>query len=91
MFHALSGRPGPGRADILMPGTFLDAADEARFIERLEAAPPTAILWPVQHFDNMESRSIQNIAPQVVTWVEARYEPGETTAKFRIWLPRHRS
>lgn len=91
MFHALSGRPGPGRADILMPGTFVDEADERAFISRLEAAPPAAVLWPVQHFDNMESRSIQVIAPLVVEWVEARYSPGETTAKFQIWLPRRAS
>jgi hypothetical protein len=90
MFHSLSGRPGPGRADILMPGTFVDEADERDFIARLEAAPPTAILWPLHPFDHMESRSIQEIAPRVVAWVEARYRPDQETAKFRLWLPRRR-
>ena len=28
MFHVVSGRPGPGHADIVMPGTFLDEAEE---------------------------------------------------------------
>ena len=74
-----------------MPGTFVDEADERAFVARLEASPPTAVLWPVQHFDEMESRSIRNVAPLVVEWVEARYEPDETTAKFQLWLPRRES
>ena len=61
---------------------------ERDFIARLEAAPPTAILWPLHPFDHMESRSIQDIAPLVVAWVEARYRPDQETAKFRLWLPR---
>jgi hypothetical protein len=88
MFHALSGRPGPGRSDIIMPGTFMDRSEEADFILRLDANPPAAVLWPVQHFDNMASRSLSDVAPNVVEWVKARYRPGETTTKFQIWLPR---
>jgi hypothetical protein len=88
MFHALSGRPGPGRSDIIMPGTFMHPSEQADFILRLEANPPAAVLWPVQHFDNMESRSVNHVAPDVVAWVRARYRPSETTTKFQLWLPR---
>jgi hypothetical protein len=88
MFHALTGRPGPGHSDIIMPGTFVKESDQAAFLRRLEATPPAVVLWPVQHFDQMESRSARAVAPEVVDWVEARYRPGETTHKFQLWLPR---
>ena len=88
MFHALTGRPGPGRSDIFMPGTFMEESEEADFLMRLEALPPVAVLWPVRHFDDMESRSINAVAPRVVSWVRARYRPVETTSKFQLWLPR---
>lgn len=89
MFHSLSGRPGPGRSDIIMPGTFMRDSDQADFLMLLESEPPAAVLWPVRHFDDMESRSAQAVAPDVVAWVEARYRPGKKTNKFQIWLPRN--
>lgn len=90
MFHALSGRPGPGHSDIIMPGTFFKPSDQAAFLQLLEADPPKAVLWPVRDFDDMESRSARSVAPDIVAWVEARYRPDTKTTKFEIWLPRHK-
>ena len=88
MFHALTGRPGPGRSDIIMPGTFMHESDQVEFLMRLEAEPPAAVLWPVRHFDDMVSRSARAVAPDVVAWVQTRYRPVKKTNKFQLWLPR---
>jgi hypothetical protein len=91
MFHALTGRPGPGRADVIMEGTFIDAGEELAFIDLLERDPPVAVLWPVRHFDEMPSRAISVVAPRLATWVALRYVPVERSAKFVLGLPRGRA
>ncbi len=80
LFHVLTRRPGPGHRDLLMPGTFLDEGEEGAFVERLEAAPPDAVIWPVRAFDRMPSRSVEVTAPKLTAWVKERYEfvPGQT-------------
>jgi hypothetical protein len=88
MFHALSGRPGPGWADVIMEGTFMEPGEEEAFVSMLQAAPPALVLWPVEHFDDMESRSIQRVAPLVSRWVEDRYSAVATGPKFTVMLPR---
>ncbi len=88
MFHAISGRPGPGVADIVMEGTFVDPGEELRFITLLEMQPPAAVLWPVKHFDDMPSRALEVVAPRVAAWAEARYAPVGESAKFRLGVPK---
>ena len=73
LFHALSGRLGPGYFDVIMPGTFLGEEDEAWFLAHLETDPPAAVVWPERKFDNMNSRSVQRIAPRLSAWVKKRY------------------
>ncbi len=73
LLHAVSGRLGPGYRDVVMPGTFAGGADEARFVERLEASPPALVLWPLSIFDKMPERSLRRTAPRVVKWVLGRY------------------
>ncbi|MBW2384660.1 MAG: glycosyltransferase family 39 protein [Deltaproteobacteria bacterium] len=90
MFHALSGRPGPGRADIIMEGTFIDEAEELAFIELLNANPPAAVLWPIRHFDDMPSRAIEVVAPRVTAWARDRYVAIGRTDKFELRIPRER-
>ena len=38
MFHVLREGPGEGHSDLLMPGTFLDEAEDSAILERIEAA-----------------------------------------------------
>jgi hypothetical protein len=73
LFYVLSGRRGPGGPDVIMPGTFASAVEEARFVERLEADPPALVIWPPRAFDDMRSRAIDRVAPQVTAWVVRRY------------------
>lgn len=73
LFHILSGRQGPGYFDIIMPGTFPDAGMERWFLERLQANPPAAIVWPRRLFDNMPERSIWQTAPLISRWVFQNY------------------
>jgi len=91
MFHALTNRPGPGRSDVVMEGTFMDDEEELHFIRRLEESPPAAVLWPIVHFDDMPSRSIERVAPRVSAWVRSRYAPAEAGAKFQLLLPREQA
>ena len=98
LFHALSGLTGPGYSDVIMPGTFLADADERSFVERLEANPPAAVIWPVRAFDDMEERSLARIAPRTSAWAQANYRilpgqlgraprrlPGGAIAERRPW------
>jgi hypothetical protein len=73
MFYVLTGRFGPGYADLVMPGTFRDEAEETRFLERLEAAPPDFVLVPTWPFDGVEERGYAHSAPKIAAWVEENY------------------
>jgi hypothetical protein len=88
LFHVLADRPGPGGLDVVMPGSFLDAAEEEAFVARLAAAPPAAVIWPAQPFDGRPDRDVRRTAPRVAHWVQAHYEPRETAGRWILWFPR---
>ena len=87
LFHALTGRLGPGYYDVMMPGTFLGEEDESWFLEHLEKNPPAAVVWPGRKFDDMESRSIQQIAPRLTAWVNANYAPLPKQRRWIVMVP----
>jgi 4-amino-4-deoxy-L-arabinose transferase-like glycosyltransferase len=88
LFHVLADRPGPGGLDVVTPGSFLDAAEEAAFVARLAAAPPAAVIWPAQPFDGRPERDVRRTAPRVASWVQEHYEPRETAGRWILWFPR---
>jgi hypothetical protein len=89
MVHVLADRNGPGGADIIMPGTFLDAEEERVFIERLERNPPKLVLWPAKPFDRHSSdRRFAVFQPVLADWVRTRYAPGPKFARFRLMVPK---
>jgi hypothetical protein len=88
LFHVLTGRLGPGQADILMPGTFLSVEEEEAFLERLEQAPPALVVRPQWPFDLMPSRSLASTAPRVEAWVKQRYALQGDHQRFGLLLPR---
>jgi hypothetical protein len=89
LLHVLSGRMGPGHADVIMPGTFLDDAEEMRFLARLRAAPPALVVWPGKHFDEDPSRAVTRSAPRVAVWVQKHYRPlGGAEGRFVLMVPR---
>lgn len=73
-FYALADRDGPGYLDLVMPGTFLDEADEFEFIRRLEGNPPRVIIWPSKPFDRSRLRGLEWTAPHLRAWVQSRYQ-----------------
>jgi 4-amino-4-deoxy-L-arabinose transferase-like glycosyltransferase len=87
MLHVASDRLGYGYRDVLMPGTFVGAEEEARFVSLLEAAPPPLVLWPLRVFDAMPERSIRRFAPRTVRWVLSRYEMRAFDDEMAFLLP----
>ena len=90
LFHVLAERSGPGYFDVLMPGTFLDEGEELELLAQLEQSPPAAVIWPVQPFDGMPSRSIRRTAPHLARWVEERYEGRGPRRRWMLMFPRNR-
>jgi len=84
----LTGRPGPGYFDIVVPGTFLDEAEERAFIGRLEAEPPAAVVTATEPFDGMRSRAAFATAPLVAGWLRSHYRVDHVTGDYKLWLPR---
>ena len=72
----------------MMLGTFLEDEDEIWFLEHLKKNPPAAVVWPGRKFDNMESRSIQHVAPRVTAWVRANYTPLPKQHRWFVMVPR---
>jgi hypothetical protein len=66
---------GPGYADVVMPGTFMDAQEEARFLSRLREAPPEGVFWPSRPFDGQPQRDVSKTAPAVTAWARGFYSP----------------
>jgi hypothetical protein len=88
LFYVLSGRRGPGRSDVLMPGTFLSDREELAFLERLEQTPPSLIVRPQWPFDLMVSRSLRSTAPRLDAWVKQRYALQGDHQRFGLLSPR---
>jgi hypothetical protein len=87
-FYLLTERPGPGGPDILMPGTFLDAAEEQAFVERLARTPPALVLKRRAPFDQRLDRGVMATAPRVADWVQEHYEPVRTGDEWLLMRPR---
>jgi len=96
LVQVIAGRLGPGWADLVMPGTFLDDEEERAFVARLEQAPPALVLWPEQPFDDLHDRRVQSTARQLVRWVRANYRDGPRAGlgggrggdRYTLMLPR---
>ena len=88
MFHVLSGRLGPGYADIVMPGTFLGDEHELEFLERLKAAPPALVIFPRRPFDDIGARAVQRTAARVSDWVMQNYRQEGLPNKFVLMIPK---
>jgi energy-converting hydrogenase Eha subunit C len=83
-----SDRLGPGHGDTFMPGTFLDAAEEEAYLERLRAAPPRLVLVPLQPFDGMEERSLERTFPRISAWVSEHYRAIGSSDRRLVMVPR---
>jgi hypothetical protein len=88
LFHVLTGRPGPGRFDIVIPGTFLSEDEQRAFVERLEASPPVVVVTSVKPFDEMRARRVSATAPLVARWLRTHYRIHQRTVEYNLWIPR---
>jgi len=90
--HLFTGRIGPGHADVLMPGTLLDASEEDAFLQRLEARPPAVVLPARKQFDDLPERAVERTAPRVMQWLSEHYAPIEKLhqGESELWVPRAR-
>lgn len=84
LYHPLTDRPGPGGADVVMPGTFLDESEEAAFVARLEARPPEVVLVPRLIFDGRPERAPWAVAPRLFQWIRERYVLAERLDHFDV-------
>jgi hypothetical protein len=91
LFHPITGRMGPGQADIIMPGTFLSDEEELRFLDRLKLHPPALVIFPGKAFDEDPSRAVRHSAPRVVAWVRKNYETLGRRERFTLLVPRRPS
>lgn len=82
LFHVASGRPGPGFADLVMPGTFLDEEEELAMIERLERDPPALVISSRLPFDRKIERSPVGSAPRLWEWVGRNYVERYVVGRF---------
>jgi hypothetical protein len=88
LFHVLTDRPGPGRFDIVIPGTFLHEDEERTFVEHLEASPPTVVVTSVRPFDDMRTRAASVTAPLVARWLRTHYRIHRSSVEYNLWVPR---
>lgn len=91
LFYVLSGRRGPGHADVVMPGTFFDAREQRAFLRRLREAPPALVIAPVLPFDGRADRAVWRTAPRLVRWVRRHYRAVGPRRKFVLMVPRERT
>jgi hypothetical protein len=90
LFYVVSGRRGPGGADVVMPGTFLDESEERAFLAHLEREPPALVLRPRRDFDEDPERSLERSAPLLAQWVAERYQGRRILGRFLLMVPRPR-
>ena len=90
LFYVLSDRMGPGQADVIMPGTFRDSAEERDFLKVLDANPPALVIFPGWIFDERKDRAVQRSSPLLWEWVKARYTLAGPYERFVLMLPKER-
>ena len=92
IIYLFTRRLGPGYADLLMPGTLLDAKEEDAFLQRLEARPPAVVLPPRKDFDEVPERAVERTAPRVMQWISEHYVPVEKLrqGEYDLLVPRAR-
>ena len=88
LIHVLTGLQGVGGADLIMPGTFLGAEEEAAFLERAASASPTLVLLPRAAFDGRSERAVWEVAPQVFGWVNENFVRSRELRDFLVLMPR---
>lgn len=88
LIHVLTGLPGMGELDLLMPGTLLDAEEESAFLERIASAPPALVLVPRGAFDGRPERAVWETAPRIFAWVQEHFVRHRELRDYFVLVPR---
>jgi len=87
LFYVVTERHSPGYYDFVMPGTFRSPEEEQGFLERIQNEPPAVVVWPLQPFDRIRSRGLEQTAPKLSAWVSGNYRSILGTPLYRIMVP----
>jgi hypothetical protein len=87
LLHVITGRNGVAFGDPLIPGSFLDDEEEARYVAALVRTPPTVVLQPERPFDNDPERAIEKTAPRVTAWVAENYHRVSMRRGIAVLVP----
>jgi hypothetical protein len=88
VIHVLTGLPGVGHSDLLMPGTLMNAEEESVYLERIASAPPALVLAPRVAFDGMPGRAVWETAPRIVQWVSGHFVRRTELRDYVVLVPR---
>jgi hypothetical protein len=66
----------------------LDAADEKKVIEQLQASPPKVIVFVDIPIDGKEDRRLANYTPLIYSHLSKNYMFKEMIGMFQILLPK---
>jgi hypothetical protein len=84
LFYPLTGRSGPGHADVVIPGTFATSRDESAFVERLEKNPPALVVWSGAPFDHDPNRHARRASPILSNWVRRHYRKSGIGDDYKV-------
>ena len=87
IFYFLTDRKNPTKYDWILPG-MLDAADEKKVIEQLQASPPKVIIFVDIPIDGKEDRRLANYTPLIYSHLSKNYMFKEMIGMFQILLPK---
>ena len=87
IFYFLTDRKNPTQYDWILPG-MLDAADEKKIIEQLQASPPKVVVFVDIPIDGKEDRRLANYTPLIYSHLSKNYMFKEMIGMFQILLPK---
>ena len=88
LFYVLSGRPGPGRADVILPGTFATREEESAFVFHLKQDPPALVIWSGETFDNDPDRHARQSSRMLAAWIRRNYRPLGIGKEYKLLVRR---
>lgn len=87
LLHVVADRGGYPGPSVILPGTFLDAAEEQGAVRSLESEPPALVVSSRRPLDGRPERGVARTAPRVMRWVRAHYRPWRRIGSFVLWRP----
>lgn len=87
IIYVLAPRLGPGHADVVLPGTFMDEDEQLALLDGLQRDPPALVVMPTYPFDRIDERGVHQTASLVVDWILRDYELLARSENYRLLEP----